>query len=56
MITGALKISIVSSTFLIAIGWTDRTVHIKNDLLEWLAEVLSQVGCIRISEDFNFGI
>ncbi len=40
-ITGALKISVVSSAFLIAIGWTDRTVHIKDNLLEWLSLVNS---------------
>jgi len=34
VITGALKISVVSSAFLIAISWTDRTVHIKDNLYE----------------------
>ena len=34
VITGASKIAIVSSALLIAIGWTDRTVHIKDNLLE----------------------
>ena len=34
LITSALKISVVSSAFLIAIGRTDRTVHVKDNLLE----------------------
>ncbi len=34
VITHALKISVVSSAFLIAIGRADGTVHIKDDLLE----------------------
>jgi hypothetical protein len=41
MVTSALKISVVSSAFLIAIGWADRTVHIKNNLLEWFSLVYS---------------
>ncbi len=41
VIAGALKITVVSSAFLIAIGRADRTVHIKDDLLESFSLVYS---------------
>ena len=35
IIAGALEVAVAGRAFLIAIGRANRTVHIKDDLLEW---------------------
>ena len=44
MITGALKVSVVSRAFLITVGRADRTVHIENDLRRYGERLIARGG------------